>query len=260
MVVVEGVMDALAIAAAAHAAGLADRFRPVATSGLAFSDLQVERILAMHLRAPVIALDGDGAGQRAAAQLAARVAEHGRESAIVTWPKGEDPASWQHTHGTDALAAVTRRGCLEADGTELRPKHAAAEAAMVLMKEAGPSLESKIAAALQPASRMTDTVAARYAAQAAAAIAPVIVAAAASLATDNRGRVNQVIETVASYGSRFPTAAQVRYVEFAVQDIEKRELAPGAWAERQINSRLNQPEPSAEVSVDGAVVGPVSVS
>ncbi len=85
---------------------------------------------------------------------------------------------------------------------------------------------------------MTDTAAARYAEHAAQAIAPVVVAAAASVSSDNRGRVNHVIETVASYGARFPTAAQVRYVELAVQDIERRDLAPGAWAERQINSRL----------------------
>ena len=69
-----------------------------------------------------------------------------------------------------------------------------------------------------------------------------------------------MIETVASYGARFPTAAQVRYVELAVQDIERRDLAPGAWAERQINSRLRQLEPNAEVNVSGAVVGPVRAS
>ena len=65
-----------------------------------------------------------------------------------------------------------------------------------------------------------------------------------------------MIETVASYGARFPTASQVRYVELAVRDIERRDLAPGAWAERQINSRLEQLEPSAEMSVSAAVVCP----
>jgi hypothetical protein len=127
---------------------------------------------------------------------------------------------------------------------------------VVLMDDAGPTLDAKVAAALSPTARMTDQVAARYAEQAAAAVAPVVVAAAASLSTDNRGRVNHVIETVASYGTRFPTAAQLRYVE----DIEKRELAPGAWAERQINSRLQQAEPSAQVSVGGAVIGPASAA
>ena len=260
VVIVEGALDALAIAAAARSASLSDRFQPVSTSGLAFSDSQIEEILDMHPRAPVIALDGDPAGQRAAAQLAARIAARGREAAIVTWPRGEDPASWLAQHGPQALSAVTRRGCLDVDGTELRPHHAAAEAAAVLMEDAGPSLDSKVAAALAPAGRMTDTTAARYAEHAAQVIAPVVVAAAASLSTDNRGRVNHVIETVASYGARFPTAAQVRYAELAVQDIERRDLAPGAWAERQINSRLKQPEPSAEASASGAVIGPAEAT
>jgi DNA primase len=260
VVIVEGALDALAIAAAAHAAGLEDRFQPVATSGLGFSESQIAEILAMHPRAPVIALDGDLAGQRTAAQLAARIAQHGREAAIVTWPGGEDPASWLAERGPDALAAITRRGCLQSDGTELRPRHGAPEAATVLMHEAGPTLESKVAVALAPAGRMTETAAARYASYAAEAIAPVVVAAAASISTDNRGRVNDVIETVASYGTRFPSAAQLRYVELAVRDIERRDLAPGAWAQRQINSRLHQPEPNAELSVSGAVVGPAHTS
>jgi len=55
VVIVEGALGALAIAAAARAAGLGDRFQPVCTSGLAFSASQVEQILAMHPRAPVIA-------------------------------------------------------------------------------------------------------------------------------------------------------------------------------------------------------------
>jgi DNA primase len=53
----------------------------------------------MHPRAPVIALDGDSAGQQAAAALAARIAKRGRESAIVSWPKGEEPASWLAAQG-----------------------------------------------------------------------------------------------------------------------------------------------------------------
>jgi DNA primase len=260
VVIVEGALDALAIAAAARHAGLADRFLPVCTSGLSFSDSQIERILAMHPRAPVIALDGDAAGQQAAARLAARIAQHGREAAIVTWPRGEDPASWLEQHGPNGLTAVTRRGCLEAGETELRPRHAAPEAATVLM-ESGDSLETKVAAALSPAGRMTPTVAERYSTHAAESIAPVVVAAAASVSTDDRGRVNQVVETVASYGTKFPTDAQKRYVELAVREIEMRELAPGAWAERQISARLDQTDgPLPPPAVSGAVVAPVQAA
>jgi DNA primase len=41
VVIVEGVMDALVIATAAQAAGVGDKFRPVSTSGLTFSDSSI---------------------------------------------------------------------------------------------------------------------------------------------------------------------------------------------------------------------------
>ena len=146
---------------------------------------------------------------------------------------------------------MTRRGCLEADETELRPRHAGATVAAVLMENAHGGLDAQIAAALAPAGRMTATAAERYAAQAAEAIAPAVVAAGASVSTDNRGRVNHVVETVAAYGTRFPTAAQERFVKFAVREIELRDLAPGAWAERQINARLEHEQSGPPVSRHG---------
>jgi hypothetical protein len=82
--IVEGALDALSIGAAVRAIGLENRFRPVSTLGLGFSDSQIDRVLAMHPRAPVIALDGDNVGQHTAAELAARIALRGREAAIVT--------------------------------------------------------------------------------------------------------------------------------------------------------------------------------
>lgn len=240
VVIVEGSIDALAIAAAAHTAGLTDRFQPVSTSGLAFSDSQIDSILALHPRAPVIALDGDQPGRHAAAQLAARLAIRGREAAIVTWPPNHDPASWLAEHGPNGLAALTRRGCLEANGTELRPHHAAREATEALMHAAGPRLDAKVAAALAPIRKMTPTAADRYTQQAAATIAPAVVAAAADISGDHRSRVNNVTETVARYGSQLPAAAQRRYMEAAVASIERLELAPGSWATRQISTRVHQ--------------------
>jgi hypothetical protein len=126
----------------------------------------------------------------------------------------------------------------------------------VLMQAAGARLDAKVAAALAPAQRMTPTVANRYTQQAAEAVAPVVVAAAADVSTDNRGRVNNVIEIVTSYGTRFPTSAQLRYVELAVQSIENLELAPGAWAERQISARLDQSDtepPDLAVTAEAVV-------
>jgi DNA primase len=247
VVVVEGVMDALAIAAAAGAAGLGNRFRPVATSGVAFSDTQIDRILAMHPRAPVIALDGDQAGQRAAAQLAVGMARRGRETTITTWPRGEDPASWLGKHGPGALSAVTRQGCLDAHPGELRPHHGGREVAAELMAAAGATLEAKVSAALEPAGTMPPTAAERYTAAAAHAIAPEVVAAAASVSGENRGRVNHVIETVVSYGARLPPAAEGPYVAAAVQSIEALELAPGMWAEREITGGLENVRSGAPI-------------
>ena len=248
VVMVEGSLDALAIAAAARRARLQDRFRPVCTSGLSFSDDQVRHVLAMHPRAPVLALDGDSAGARAAGKAAATIAHHGREATLVTWPTGEDPASWLATQGPGGLRAVTRRGCLEPGDGSLRPHHAGAAAAAALLEVTEGSLERRVSAALEPAQRMTDAAAGRYAAHAAEAIAPVVVAAAASVSADSRGRVTNVLETVATYGRRFPPAAQARFVERAVLEIEKEELAPSSWAERQITTRL-KPGASAQAAV-----------
>jgi DNA primase len=242
IVIVEGSLDALAIAAAAHQAGREDRFWPVCTSGLAYSDAQVTRLLTRHSRPPVIALDGDEAGRRAGAQLAAKIARQGREATIVTWPDGEDPASWLAHHGPDGLTAVTRRGCLEADSETLRPRHAGADATRALLGETRGPLDRRVAMALAPIERMTDRAATRYAEQAAKAIAPVVVAAVASTSTHHRGRLDSVLDIVASYSKRFPAAAQARFVELAVCAIETQQLAPGGWAERQITTRIAEAE------------------
>ena len=71
MVVCEGTLDALAIAAQAARSGLSSKYAPVAESGLAVSDMQWETILAIHDRPPVLCADGDGAGQKASAEWAA---------------------------------------------------------------------------------------------------------------------------------------------------------------------------------------------
>src|SRR6185436_6605769 len=62
VVVVEGVLDALAISAAAARLGQMGGFAPCTTSGVTVSDAQVEAVLNLHERPVVIALDGDTAG------------------------------------------------------------------------------------------------------------------------------------------------------------------------------------------------------
>jgi DNA primase len=126
VVVCEGPLDALAIAAHAASAGLSKRFAPVAACGRILSDLQIETILAIHPRAPVLAADGDPPGRQANLDWARRMLARGRESVITEWPDGYDPASWLAQRGPAGLAAVTRRGCLDDHTGTLRPRHCGA--------------------------------------------------------------------------------------------------------------------------------------
>ena len=108
VIVCEGTLDALAIAATAASAGLSAKFAPVVESGLAISDTQWETILAIHPGSIVLCADGDEAGRRANAQWAAELAKRDRNSVITFWPDGDDPASYLAKHGPSGLASVTR--------------------------------------------------------------------------------------------------------------------------------------------------------
>ena len=124
VVVCEGTLDALAVAAQAALSGMSDRYAPVAPSGLALSDVQLDGILAIHPFPPVFCGDGDTPGRRATVDWATRAALAGRESVVTTWPDGYDPASWIAEHGEEGLLAVTRKGCLQHEHASLRPRHA----------------------------------------------------------------------------------------------------------------------------------------
>jgi len=63
VVVVEGAIDALAIAATAARGGELSMFAPATTSGVTVSGVQARAVLALHATSPVIALDGDRAGR-----------------------------------------------------------------------------------------------------------------------------------------------------------------------------------------------------
>ncbi|HEY5181615.1 MAG TPA: CHC2 zinc finger domain-containing protein [Dermatophilaceae bacterium] len=122
VVVVEGVLDALAIAAAAARRGAMDRFAPCTTSGVTASHEQVCRVLALHERPPVIALDGDAAGAEGTKRwLAGLCLENGRPALVTTLPTGTDPAEWLAARGDPGLMAFDRRGCLSIDEHGVRP-------------------------------------------------------------------------------------------------------------------------------------------
>ena len=108
VIVCEGTLDALALAATAASVGLSAKFAPVVESGLAISEAQWDAILAIHPGSIVLCADGDEAGRRTNAQWAAELAKRGRDSVITFWPDGDDPASYLAKHGPAGLASVTR--------------------------------------------------------------------------------------------------------------------------------------------------------
>ena len=86
VVIVEGVLDALAIAAAAAAAGRSRQFAPCAANGVTVTAAQVGHILGLAREAHcVIALDGDQAGRDGTAPVAAR-ADHPPRQARLRHP------------------------------------------------------------------------------------------------------------------------------------------------------------------------------
>lgn len=111
VVVVEGVLDALAIAAAAARSGELAMFAPATTSGVTVSGLQACAVLALHPRAPVIALDGDQAGREGTDRwLTALCVDRGRTALVTRLPEGVDPAEWLQDRGVAGLRAFDRRG------------------------------------------------------------------------------------------------------------------------------------------------------
>jgi DNA primase len=122
VVIVEGVLDALAIAAAAARAGEMDRFAPCSASGATASQEQVCRVLALHARPPVIAMDGDSAGAEGTNRWLAGLCLDGEQPAMVTTlPPGSDPADWLAAQGDSGLSAFDNRGALRSDEPGIRP-------------------------------------------------------------------------------------------------------------------------------------------
>ena len=103
VIVVEGTLDAMAIAVAAIRRGSAHRFCPLTQSGRELSALQVESILRLHPGPLLISFDGDAAGRDSNRRLAAAIQIRGRGAAVINLPDGADPASWLTRFGPAAL-------------------------------------------------------------------------------------------------------------------------------------------------------------
>lgn len=117
VVVVEGPLDALAIAAKAATIRASEMVLPVSASGTAVSDTQWDTILGRTLTAVVLAADGDDAGRQANARWSAQLVKRGHPHEIVTWPEGADPASYLADHELDTCLTIP----ISEDHRRMRP-------------------------------------------------------------------------------------------------------------------------------------------
>ena len=107
VIVVEGALDALAIAAAAARAGRSADFAPCTTSGVAVTNTQARHVVQLASgRPPIIAMDGDDAGAQGTTRWLTRICLERRTPALITRLPGEvDPADWIRDHGVSGLSA-----------------------------------------------------------------------------------------------------------------------------------------------------------
>jgi len=104
--VVEGYMDAIALAQA----GIAEAVAPL---GTALTEHQLERLWRV-VDIPTLCFDGDAAGQKAALRAAHRalpLMQPGRALRFVTMPDGKDPDDLVRDKGAPGFEAVVEQGC-----------------------------------------------------------------------------------------------------------------------------------------------------
>lgn len=122
VVVVEGPLDALAIAATAAEADLTDRVIPVSANGTAVSGPQAAQVCALAPAGIVLALDGDDAGRAGTERwLDALTLQRHRLPKVAALPDRVDPADWLAERGSGGLAAFgANAGANDAAGARPR--------------------------------------------------------------------------------------------------------------------------------------------
>jgi DNA primase len=135
VVVCEGSLDALAIAAIAAAAGKSRHYAAATPSGTALTDTQARLVLAISDRPPLVCGDSDAPGLAAAEKWVRTLMAHGRETVVTVLPDGHDPASWLREHGAAGLCAFTRKGCLDLPADAVKPTPAGGMLAERLLAE-----------------------------------------------------------------------------------------------------------------------------
>ena len=105
VVVVEGTLDAMAIAVAAVRSGTAGQFCPVTQSGRELSVEQLEQAVSLNCGPLVLAFDGDAAGRESARRHAMAAVRLGHAVSVTALPGDHDPASWLAERGASGLRA-----------------------------------------------------------------------------------------------------------------------------------------------------------
>jgi DNA primase len=138
VVIVEGALDALAIAATAALGGEFSMFAPATTSGVTVSAAQAQAVLSLHPKPPVIALDGDRAGREGTDRwLRTLCIERSRPALVSQLPDGVDPAEWMQHQGFSGLPAFDRRGCLGVTTEAPRPQLPGRDLVRICFDESG---------------------------------------------------------------------------------------------------------------------------
>ena len=110
VVIVEGPLDALAIAATAAQNGKTSLFAPCTPAGVTASPSQLDQVLALGHGPPVIALDGDEAGRIGTLRwVAALCLDRASLALVTTLPPEVDPADWLARTDAPGLDAFDRR-------------------------------------------------------------------------------------------------------------------------------------------------------
>jgi DNA primase len=107
VIVVEGTLDAMAIAVAAIKAGAAPYFCPITQSGRELSPRQIAATALLHPGPLVLAMDGDPAGRDSGRRIASAVVAGGRRAVLASLPDGQDPASVLARYGPRGLTLFT---------------------------------------------------------------------------------------------------------------------------------------------------------
>jgi len=137
VVVVEGTLDAMAIAVAAIRSGRTDSFCPLTQSSRELSQVQLAQVIEMHPAPPVLGFDGDAAGQDSAYRHSLAALRQGRAVAVTVLPDDHDPASWLAERGDEGLSAWMRGGAQRGGHEAPTPVDATTFASRYVDKENG---------------------------------------------------------------------------------------------------------------------------